>query len=931
MTSFLRLAVCGCLGLAGAAEAQIQLTEIGRYETGVFDEGAAEISAYDHVSKRLFVVNANAATVDVLDLSNPAAPSLLYTIDVTPFGAVANSVAVSRGRVAVVVEAENKTDPGTIVIYKARGDERPVASYTVGSLPDMVTFTPNGNFILVANEGEPNSDYSIDPEGSITILDVRGDIAALKPGDIRTVSFAAFNGMEDALRAQGIRIYGPGANAAQDLEPEYIAVSHDSRTAYVTLQENNAVAVIDIMTAQVTSLLPLGTKNHASGNAVLERFEFTKLPVLGTTAAGQDILLGGFSGLYFDGVNPANGNYMFITHPDRGPNAEPLDVDNDGVNERPFALPDFQPELVFFELNRASGQITITNRLPLKRGDGTPLTGIANILGQSDGLAYTDEEPVDLFGNALPLDPMGGDLEGIVRGEDGTFWMCDEYRPAIYHFDLDGTLLARYVPEGSNAYGEITGIEALPAVYAQRRANRGFEAIAYRDGRIYAWVQSPLDVPDVANDSNSKSSMVTRILEFDPVTETTTAEYAYIIEGNGSDKIGDAVAGAPGEFYVIERDAAIGAMSQKYLFRINLNGATNLQMLDDSIVGTNGVLESMSESELIGMGIQPVAKELVANLAAAGFGDVDKHEGLAMIHPGLFVILNDNDFQLAGGFDPNTGLLDFNPNPQPCAVALLSFTGNGLDASDDDGVINITGWPVHGLYLPDAIAAYQSRGKTFLVTANEGDAREYDTFAEEARVKNLVLDPFVFPIRDILQQDENLGRLTVTTTLGDLDGDGDYDRLHPLGGRSFTIWSETGELIWDSGDQLEQITAQMFPDDFNSTNDENGTFDNRSDNKGPEPEGVAVGKVGSRTYAFIGLERIGGIMVFDITNPFAPTFVQYTNPRDFAGDPEAGTAGDLGPEGILFVPQGQSPINRPILIVTNEISGTTTIFRVDNE
>jgi len=123
----------------------------------------------------------------------------------------------------------------------------------------------------------------------------------------------------------------------------------------------------------------------------------------------------------------------------------------------------------------------------------------------------------------------------------------------------------------------------------------------------------------------------------------------------------------------------------------------------------------------------------------------------------------------------------------------------------------------------------------------------------------------------------------------------------------------------------------LLPDDFNSTNDENDSFDNRSDDKGPEPEGLALGKLFGRTYAFVGLERIGGIMVYDLSNPRAPVFQSYVNNRDFSVDAESAQAGDLGPEGLTFVPWWQSPTWKPLLIVGNEVSGTTTVYQIGYE
>ena len=254
--------------------------------------------------------------------------------------------------------------------------------------------------------------------------------------------------------------------------------------------------------------------------------------------------------------------------------------------------------------------------------------------------------------------------------------------------------------------------------------------------------------------------------------------------------------------------------------------------------------------------------------------------------------------------------------------------GSGLDASDKDDGINITNWPVSGMYQPDAIAAFKVGGETFLITANEGDARDYGCFSEEVRVDDLELDPSVYENVEELQESENLGRLKTTTASGDADGDGLHETIFNYGGRSFSIWSADGNLIYDSGSDFEQLTAELIPDDFNSNNDENDSFDKRSDDKGPEPEGVTIGQIGERIYAFISLERVGGIMVYDITNPYQPTFVQYMNNRNFAGDAEAGTAGDLGPEGILFIKSSDSPTGTPLLVIGNEVSGTTTIYGI---
>lgn len=259
---------------------------------------------------------------------------------------------------------------------------------------------------------------------------------------------------------------------------------------------------------------------------------------------------------------------------------------------------------------------------------------------------------------------------------------------------------------------------------------------------------------------------------------------------------------------------------------------------------------------------------------------------------------------------------------------------NKLDASDRDGKINIKNWPVYGMYQPDAITTFEVDGVSYAITANEGDAREYDTFEEESRIKDLKLDRSVFNRSD-LQEDANLGRLTVSTALADTNSNGEYRKLYTLGGRSFSIWNTTtAELVWDSGDDLEQITAQAFPNDFNANNDENKSFESRSDNKGPEPEAVTVGEYNGKLMAFIGLERIGGFVVYDISNPSSPKFINYVNQRNFAlnfSEPtplDLQIIGDLGTEDIKFISAEHSPTNQAFLLVANEVSGSISIYGI---
>ncbi|MFM1803889.1 MAG: hypothetical protein RL136_768 [Planctomycetota bacterium] len=257
-----------------------------------------------------------------------------------------------------------------------------------------------------------------------------------------------------------------------------------------------------------------------------------------------------------------------------------------------------------------------------------------------------------------------------------------------------------------------------------------------------------------------------------------------------------------------------------------------------------------------------------------------------------------------------------------------SLAGNGLDPSDQDGGNNIANWPVFGMYQPDGIASLRVGGQTYIFGANEGDVREYGAYVENARAGSLLLDPVAFPDAATLQANTAMGRLNVTRSRGDVDGDGDYDALYSFGARSMSVWTPDGSLVWDSGDLMEQVVAAVNPTRFNASNT-NNTRDNRSDDKGPEPEGITLGTIAGRTYAFIGMERIGGVFAFDVTDPTAPSYQLYVNSRDFGAATSSAAAGDLGPEGTLFIPAATSPNGRDLLVVSNEISGTLSVWQID--
>jgi 2',3'-cyclic-nucleotide 2'-phosphodiesterase/3'-nucleotidase/5'-nucleotidase len=519
-----------------AGDNTIRLAPIGRYTVGFYNVSGAVPAAYDPESRLLFVVTGGRGWVDFVDIDDPTEPKRVRRLITLGYGGFPASIDVSHGILAVAVANVIGTLPGKVLFFDRDG-KRIGDIVRVGAKPVELRFTPDGRTLVVANQGEPNDDYTINPEGSVSIIDLgiddpdcRGAACNIKPKTVQ-LGFRHLNDQKDALIAQGVRIYGPGASVAQDLEPESLAIAPDGRKAWVSLQRNNAMAVVDIPGRQIVDIFALGSKDH-----------------------------------------------------------------------------------------------------------GVP--------------------------------------------------------------------------------------------------------------------------------------------------------------------------------------------------------------------------------------------------------------------------------------------------------------GNGLDASDKDGEINIRPWPIRSFYQPDIFAAYDVQGQTFLVTANEGDPRDYDGFSEDVRVRDLTLDPDVFPNAATLQRDRNLGRLRVTNADGDIDGDGAFDQLFVLGSRSFAIWTEDGTLVFDSGDDLEQIIADAVPACFNCS----GTsieFDQRSDSRGPEPEELTVGQVDGRDYVFIGPERIGGVYVYDISDPNAPAFQQYINYRDFTVDPnevcedkrpiseECAAAGDLETEGVLFVPADDSPIDAPLVVLTHEVSTSATIYRVD--
>ncbi len=258
-----------------------------------------------------------------------------------------------------------------------------------------------------------------------------------------------------------------------------------------------------------------------------------------------------------------------------------------------------------------------------------------------------------------------------------------------------------------------------------------------------------------------------------------------------------------------------------------------------------------------------------------------------------------------------------------------SVFGKGLDATNNGTNVNIANFPIKGMYLPDALTHFSVGGVEYLITANEGDARaDYGAANNEETTigaATYTLDPIAFPYASVMKSNANLGKLKCTNRLGDTDNDGDFDEIYTFGARSFSIWNATtGALVYDSGDDLEQITANdpTYGSIFNCSTT-NITKKDRSDDKGPEPEGVTVATIAGVPYAFVSMERVGGLMVFNISNPTAPQFVQYINNRGLTG-----LTGDRGPEGIIYIKQQDSPNGKALVVLGNEVSSSVSVYEM---
>ena len=493
---------------------EIELNYVGSFDPSGASTSTCEIVVHDPASQRLFTTSAIAGFLDIINFSNPTVPTVITSVNMNSYGGV-TSVAVKNGIVAVSSPNTDETLNGSVVFFDTNGVF--LKQVIVGALPDMITFSPDGTKVMTANEGQPNANYSVDPEGSVSVIDISGGISALSQANVTTLLFTAYNSQETTLIASGVRKLKATSTLSQDFEPEYITISADSQKAWVTLQENNAVVEINLATTTFTDIWALGTKD-------------------------------------------------------------------------------------------------------------------------------------------------------------------------------------------------------------------------------------------------------------------------------------------------------------------------------------------------------------------------------------------------------------------------VSLPGNGMDISDNNGQVLIANWPIQAFYMPDAVANYTIGGTTYLVTANEGDEKEYTGFIERTTVgaATYTLDPAIYPNASVLKQSYNMGRFRVSNLSGNTDVDSDFETINAVGSRSFSIFNATTkQIVFDSGDDFERYTSANLPTIYNADHSDN-IAKGRSRAKGPEPEGVTIAQIGAETFAFISLERVGGVMVYNITDPNNVTFVDYKNSRSTSA-----YSGDNGPEGITYIKPENSPNGKGYVLVANEISGTITVFEVD--
>ncbi|MEU6097121.1 esterase-like activity of phytase family protein [Streptomyces sp. NPDC047079] len=398
-------------------------------------------------------------------------------------------------------------------------------------------------------------------------------------------------------------------------------------------------------TASAHSDQPEVTRTATLGEIPLGAFNNALLP--GTVDDDHGVDLGGIG----SDIYPAGGKGEFWTVTDRGPNGQ---IKVDGKKRRTFAVPGFDPAIV--KIRVCGDTVKVLDAIPLTTSSGKPVTGLPNQQGRDEAPYSYDAQ------TALAYNPNGLDTEGIVRAEDGGFWLVDEYAPSLIHVSARGKVLTRYVPKGLNLTGtDYPVVEALPSVLLHRKINRGFEGLALLpDGDLVMALQSPLSLPD--GDAGG-ASRTTRLLRFSPKKRAVTAEYAYrfdpvdVVDPGEEDtselKISSVVAVGGDRLLVEERTDKAARLQLVRLTRsANILGGR----YDDDT--TSPSLEQLDDPAASGVPV--LDKRLVVDLGKVE-GVPGKIEGIARVDHNTLAVINDNDFGMtdgSGAFDAQGRLVD---------------------------------------------------------------------------------------------------------------------------------------------------------------------------------------------------------------------------------------------------------------------------------
>jgi hypothetical protein len=378
--------------------------------------------------------------------------------------------------------------------------------------------------------------------------------------------------------------------------------------------------------------------------------------------------------------------------------------------------------------------------------------------------------------------------------------------------------------------------------------------------------------------------------------------------GNGSNQLLIANEGAPSDDYTID---PIGSISIVNLFGANPAMLTqaNVAQIDftllDTVAFNDNVRIFNNANQLPSVDLEP---EQIIALSGGSQALVSLSENNAL----AIIDYATNTIDTVIGL----GLKNFNlPNQ--------GFDGSNLGAIKIDRQQR-----VFGLYNPAGIAAFTKAGSGYWLTTNQGTPRNYSAYSEVEVFKNLPLGASGFPNRSVQIRDSIIGQLEVSKELGKARNGFVHDSAVAFGGRSFSVWNNTGQLIWDSGDEIEQTLATLQAANFNANSFSNQSRKASSPAQGAQPNAIAIGTVDGVRYAFITLKEMGGILIYNLNNPSAPVFEQYLLDRDFNQPANDTAAGDLGPTKITFTPAGQSPNGIALLMVSSAVSGSFTIYQM---